>query len=176
MFYCLFLGASHFCVQAQPTNQANVEIAVYHAAIQCVFSESRLLAHSYYVGSKPYHRDFFVLVPKNIKPELSFGKQFDKFVVDSCGLYKRVRKATYPALIIISIQEVPNTVPLQFGVHFGIEALAKISKNQFESRVVPSPLFVKDENYFLGFEVIEEENGNILVERYPVPYMPPKSQ
>ncbi len=172
LLFCAILLCNFNLSQAQNDHGSRVEIAIYRAAVQAVFSDTTILAHSYFLGSKPRNRDFFILVPQNIKAQLSFGRRQDKFVADSSVLYKRVRKATRPYLVLILIQQVPNKTPSQFGVHFVIDGLARVNKHQLERRLVTAPLISKDEDYFLGFEAIEEDNGNIVVRRYPLPYIP----
>jgi hypothetical protein len=161
---------------AQRLTRKPSEVALYKAAINAVFTDETIIANAYYKGSKPHRKDFFVLVPSDVKEALSFGKRLDNYVVDSVRLYQALRQSRPAHLVILSFQQVPAIIQTRFGVHFGIGAIIKLDRNNIERRVVPAPILVQDENYFLGFEVVEEDNGDITVKRYPLPYMPPQSK
>lgn len=170
LLFCAILLCNFNLSQAQNDHGSKEEIAVYRAAVQAIFEDSTILA--YYYCKHAHRNDFFIVVPPSIKTEIHFGKSRDRLIVDSCGLYKSLRIRNSVHVVAPEVTEIANRNPPQYGVYFVVDGVVKVGDHRLERRLVPGPAISTEEDYFLGFEVIEENNGDIVARHYPLPYIP----
>jgi hypothetical protein len=163
---CIFSVGWMHVSHAQPTDQNSIETAIYKVAIDAVFSDPANVGHAYFPKTKPCQRDFFIVIPTPLKEAITLGRRQDKFIVDTLQLHKKLRRNKTAHLISLNLEKPSEVAPYQYACKIGVDAIVKKKHNTFERRLVPSPLFVKDEDYVLCFTVKRDEGEKWVVIRY----------